>query len=116
MRDLAAASDPSRAPDHTIPEGGRLRLKKSELPSEGVLHFALGLGDEARGDSPREVRIGAQDGREIRTKAAHGEGAGAGLRIDIPARWLRPGPYLIEVKTAEQVPLPLERYALIVEP
>jgi hypothetical protein len=37
------------------------------------------------------------------------------VRLEVPPGWLAPGSYLIEVRTTERNPLPLRRFALIVE-
>lgn len=37
------------------------------------------------------------------------------VRVEVPAGWLTPGDYLVEIKTTEQTHMPLRRFALTVE-
>jgi hypothetical protein len=61
------------------------------------------------------VVIVSLDGRRIETTAAPEAGSGSGLRLELEAEWLRPGSYMIEVTTAEKIPLHLRRYVLEVQ-
>ena len=100
------------APAYRIAPSGRLSLEATALPTQGTLALGLELSDEARGSEPRPVRIVGVDGRVIDTIASLAVGAGTGVRLEIDPEWLRPGRYMIEVKTAEKIHLPLRRYVL----
>ncbi len=99
-------------PAHRIAASGRLSLEAMALPKQGPLALGLELSDEARGSQPRPVRIIGVDGRVIDTTASLIGGAGTGVRLEIDPEWLRPGRYMIEVKTAEMIHFPMIRYVL----
>ena len=100
------------APAFRIPESGRISIEAASLPAGEVLTLVLGLGDDARGSEPLPVRVVSVDGRRIETTAAPVAGSGNGLRLELEPEWLRPGRYMIEVTTAEKIPLHLRRYVL----
>ena len=106
------ATTAAAAPAYRIAPSGRLSLEADSLPTQGALTLGLELSDEARGGEPRRVRIVGVDGRVIDTTASLAAGAGTGVRLEIDPEWLRPGRYMIEVKTAEKIHLPLRRYVL----
>ncbi len=110
----APAPEPSGppAPALRIAESGRISIEAASLPAGQVLTLVLGLGDEARGSEPLPVRVVSLDGRRIETTAAPAAGSGSGLRLELEPEWLRPGRYMIEVTTAEKIPLHLRRYVL----
>jgi hypothetical protein len=95
--------------------GTLLSLDSDALPFDEDLALALELPDEARGEGPRDVRVLAPDGRELKTTATPLPGAGSGVQLAIDPGWLRPGRYLIEVQTAEQTHFPLRRYVLEIQ-
>lgn len=108
---------PARAPDAAVPglriaAGGRLALDRAALPDEGPLRLALDLSDEARGSGGRAVRIVADDGRRIDTKASPLPGAGSGVRLEIDPAFLSSGRYMLEIETADRHPLQIRRYVL----
>jgi hypothetical protein len=103
------------APAHRIAEGGRISIDAASLRDGEVLALGLALGDEARGSEPLSVRVVSLDGRRIETTAAPAAGSGSGLRLELQPEWLRPGRYMVEVTTAEKIPLHLRRYVLEVE-
>jgi hypothetical protein len=114
----AEAASPSppptpAAPDFRIEEGERLQLNSGSLPQSGELTISLALGDEARGMEPRKVVLAsARDGRRLELTTAHEEGSGSGVRVKIDSSWLEPGAYMLEVRTAEKIALPLRRYVI----
>lgn len=103
------------APAHRIAEGGRLAIDAASLRDGEALALGLALGDEARGVEPLAVVIVSVDGRRIETTAVPVAGGGSGLRLELDPAWLVPGRYMIEVTTAEKIPLHLRRYVLEVE-
>ncbi len=113
----APASEPSGplAPTLRIAEGGRISIDAASLRDGKVLVLGLALADEARGSEPLSVRVVSVDGRRVETTAAPAAGSGSGLRLELEPEWLRPGRYMIEVTTAEKIPLHLRRYVLEVQ-
>jgi hypothetical protein len=100
------------APTVVIAESGRLSVELSELRDGDVMAIGLAMPDEARGEEPRPVRVIDAEGRAIDAVAVPIDGAGTGARLEIDPEWLRPGHYMIQVKTAEKHPLALRRYVL----
>ncbi len=100
------------APALRIAESGRISIDAASLREGEVLALGLGLSDEARGSEPLPVRVVSLDGRRIETSAAPAAGSGSGLRLELEPAWLAPGRYMIEVTTAEKIPLHLRRYVL----
>ncbi len=101
-----------RAPALRIAESGRISIDAASLPDGEVLALGLALSDEARGSEPLSVRVVSIDGRRIETTAVPAAGSGSGLRLELETEWLRPGRYMIEVTTAEKIPLRLRRYVI----
>jgi len=100
------------APDYRIAESGRLALEATSSGQGGVLAFGLALAEEAGGVEPLAVRVVSVDGRVLDTTAVRMDTARGDVRVEIDADWLRPGKYMIQVKTAEKVAFPLRRYVL----
>ena len=107
--------DERPAPALRIAENGRLSIDAASLRDDEVLTLGLALADEARGSEALSVRVVSLDGRRIETTAAPEAGSGSGLRLELEAEWLRLGSYMIEVTTAEKIPLHLRRYVLEVQ-
>ncbi|MBW2294011.1 MAG: hypothetical protein JRG94_17115 [Deltaproteobacteria bacterium] len=103
------------APDYHIAESGRLTIKAESLRGKEMLTLGLALADEARGEAPLAVRVVAVDGRVLDITAASIDGKGGGVRLTIEADWLRPGDYMIQIKTNEKTAFPLRRYVLEVQ-
>jgi hypothetical protein len=95
-----------------IAEGGRLSIDPDSLPEGELLALELAMPDEARGTESLAVKITSVDGRQIEAIGLPAAGSGTGLRFEIDPTWLKPGRYLIEVRTAEKIHLPLRRYVL----
>jgi hypothetical protein len=101
--------------DYRIDEGGRLSLEATSLPAGGAVTLGLALDEKALGageDPLPVVVVSASDGRRLELSATPVAGRRSGVRLDIDAAWLRPGLYMIQVRTAEKTPLPLRRYVL----
>lgn len=104
---------PLPIPDYLIEERGRLSILAAYLPEKEVVSFALALPDEARGEeSLAAVIVSVSDKRRIEATATPNAGSGTGVRLEMEARWLTPGLYMIQLSTAEKTPLALRRYVL----
>jgi hypothetical protein len=102
-------------PDYQIEEGGRLSLNALSLPTAGVITFGLALDREALGtgrDPLSAVVISAGDERRLELSAEPVAGLRSSVRLEVDASWLRPGMYMIQIRTAEKTALPLRRYVL----
>jgi hypothetical protein len=102
-------------PDFRIEEGGRLSLDAHSMPVSGVVRFGLALDREALGagqDPLPAVVVSAHDGRRLELAAIPVAGLQSGVRLDLDAAWLEPGQYMIQLRTAEKVALPLRRYVI----
>ena len=95
-----------------MPDKGRLSVTREALRDGAVLALGLELPDEARGAGPRPVKLVDVTGRVLEIAGEPVDGAGTGLRLEIPPEWLEPGRYMIQVQTAEPRPLALRRYVL----
>lgn len=98
-----------------MPADGRLELRDRNLPRTGILTIAIPLPREALGTGPLWARIAGLDGRALESEGRHATGAEPGVEIEIDLHWLRPGDYLIEIRTAEQSAIPLRRFVLAIE-
>lgn len=58
------------------------------------------------------VRVLAFDGRQLESRGAIRADDRRSASVEIPAGWLSPGRYLIELKTTEQTHFPLRRYVV----
>jgi hypothetical protein len=106
---------PDFRPDFRIEEGGRLSLDAHSMPVSGVVRFGLALDREAVGagqDPLPAVVVSADDGRRLELAAIPVAGSQSGVRLDLDAAWLEPGQYMIQLRTAEKVALPLRRYVI----
>lgn len=104
--------EPAPATDYSIDEGGRLSLDASSLPDGESLTFGLALAAEARGDEPLPaVVVSAEDGRRLELLAIPVAESESGLRLEVDADWLKPGRYMVQIKTTEKI-LPLRRYVI----
>jgi len=107
-RSIRIASGPG---PHAVDSGGTLVFGSEVLAEMGELALALRMPPDAIGSEPLPVRVLAPDGRQLHAQARIGaDPESVGLALD-PA-WLKPGRYVIEVKTAERSHFPLRRYAL----
>jgi hypothetical protein len=82
----------------------------ASLPDE-ALEVDLLFPEPSASREPLPARILAPDGRLLELPAGVAADARR-ARIEIPAGWLAPGRYIIELKTTERSHFPLRRYAL----
>ncbi len=102
-----SAVQPTR---HHIAQGERLFLDSAELSEAASLHVTLEFPDVWRGETPRPVRVVSGDGRAIDVIAAREIDGEQLFALEIDSSALTPGPYLIEIKSAERSPLQLRRF------
>ncbi|MDJ0852088.1 MAG: hypothetical protein QNK04_27275 [Myxococcota bacterium] len=117
-----AAEEPSDDPpldwradvhaDHAIASGETLQIETAELPADRPLLLQLVLGEPSRDLEARPVRVIAPDGRLLHTRGPVDERDRLSAMIEIEPEWLKPGRYIVEVKTTEKTHFPLRRYAL----
>ena len=101
--------------DYRIEKGGRLSLSRTSLPADGVVTLGLALDKKALGDGQdplRAVVVSASDGRRLELSATPVHGPQSSARLEIDSTWLEPGLYMIQIRTAEKIALPLSRYVL----
>lgn len=118
-RHAAPAAQPAEAPEApaaepgglVIESGGRLVIRADELPSGEPLVVQLRLGEPSADAAPRPVRVAAVDGRTLELEGRLGADRMA-ARIDLDPAWLRPGRYLVEVRTTERTHFPARRYVI----
>jgi hypothetical protein len=97
--------------DFQIEEAGRLAINAASLPEGRTLSFGLALSDEARGDAGLTALVVSVDGRRLELPATPIARADGGVRVAIDSSWLKPGRYLIQIRTSETV-LALRRYVV----
>jgi hypothetical protein len=112
--ELAATSQQPRvrAPAVQMPDRGRLSVSREALRDGASLALGLQMPDDVRGQGPRPVKLVDVTGRVLELAGEPVDGAGTGVRLEIPPEWLEPGRYMIQVKTAESKPLAVRRYVL----
>jgi hypothetical protein len=113
-----APAEPA-APDVAVVSPGNVRIESSGevaidasslQPGEPVV-LHLVLGEASRTEDPRPVRILSPDHRVIEGQGAL-DGDRREVRFEFDSAFLRPGRYIVEVKTTEMSHLPLRRYAI----
>ena len=101
--------------NHKISESGRLTIDSASIGDVDELNLSLVLAKEARGDTPLSVRIVSVDGRVLDTSAHARDSADDSVQIGVDRNWLKPGRYMIQIKTTEKTALQLRRYVLEIE-
>lgn len=100
-----------RADEQAIASGQTLALDAASLQPGRPVRLRLDLEVPSRTDDPRPVRVLATDGRIFEVQARLGaERKEVSFELD-PA-FLKPGRYVVEVKTSELSHLPLRRYVI----
>jgi hypothetical protein len=62
-----------------------------------------------------QVQIVGVDGRKIEIEANPLPGQDAGLELSVDVDWLKPGQYMVQVRTKEKTPLALRRFVIEVD-
>jgi hypothetical protein len=119
-----ALSEPARTaggvPRHTskpldqlvLRAGEPLEIDSAALPAGGRVTLQLSLPIASTSDEPRPVRILVEGREPLETLGEHRAGDRKAASLEVDADWLRPGHYIVEVKTTELSHMPLRRYAL----
>ena len=100
----------SGAGPHPIESGQTIGIESEALPTESLLLLDLRMPADILPEEP-SLRVIATDGRLLEMVAEVAEETGQ-IRLPLDPGWLRPGRYVIEVKTLERSHFPLRRYAL----
>jgi hypothetical protein len=100
----------------SIEPGMALAIARSELPERGIVPIDLDLGEPSTTTEPLSGRILSFDeSRSNRERPLLGKiitDDRATTRVGLPADFLTPGTYLIEIRTTEESHFPLRRYRL----
>jgi hypothetical protein len=110
-RDAPVPAATSASPgDYTLRSGELLRISAADLPTDRPLELDLVLGEPSAGGQPLAARLVDETSREIELRANPTGDQRMSARLAIEPGWLRPGTYLIHLRTTERTPLPLRRY------
>ena len=103
------------APAHAVASGETLTLSAAALEREPAVTIGLDLGVPSADGAPRPARVIAPDGRLLEQQAPVEASERRTASLTLDSEWLRPGRYIVEVKTTERSHFPLRRYAVVVE-
>ena len=95
-----------------IGERGRLSISGSAFGDTTKIGIDLELDDGDYEESSRVTRIVSVDGRRLDTRADRIDGRPTRFLVQVPAEFLAPGLYMIEVETLERHAIKLRRYTL----
>ena len=108
----AAANAPLVSPDDVrIVSGSEVAIDSAALVPGKPVVLHLVLAEASRTDEPRPVRVLSPEGQAVEGKGSLDEGR-LEVRFEFDSAFLRPGRYIVEVKTTEMSHLPLRRYAI----
>lgn len=112
----SSSEDSAEQPRFEIGERGRLSISGKAFGDATKIGIDLELDDGAYEESSRVTRIVSVDGRRLDTRADRIEGRPVHFLLKVPADFLVPGLYMIEVETLEMHAIKLRRYTLEVAP
>jgi len=98
---------------HSIAPSGTLELDHATLPSSGPVRVSLELPHASSDAEPPPVQVFSEDSRVFETQGRLDDTRSAAT-IDLEASWLRPGSYVVQMKTAEPSVMALRRYLIVV--
>ena len=108
----SAANAPLVSPDDVrIESSGEVAIDSAALVPGKPVVLHLVLGEASRTEEPRPVRVLSPDGRAVEGKGSLDEGR-LEVRYELDSAFLRPGRYVVEVRTTEMSHFPLRRYAI----
>ena len=102
------------ASTHQLVSGQTIEISIDPDRRSQPVAFSLRLGEGSTNDEPRSVRLIATDGRVLELDGVLANDR-MSASIDVPAEFLLPGRYLVEVKTTEATHFPLRRYVVVVQ-
>jgi len=94
--------------------GESIEIPAEALPKDRSLRVSILLPVASTSDAPRPVRILAPGRDPLDTVGQHVDGDRSNATVEIEPGWLRPGRYIVEVRTTEMSHLPIRRYVLLV--
>jgi hypothetical protein len=113
-----AATQPSGPPaplvspdDVRIEPGNEVAIDSKTLEAGKPVVLHLVLAEASRTEEPRPVRVLSPEGQAVEGKGTLDDGR-LEVRFEFDSAFLRPGRYIVEVKTTEMSHLPLRRYAI----
>lgn len=115
IRAMVATAKPDVAgvPQYRILSGETIEISIAPQRGNQPVAFSLGLGEPSRDDEPRAVRLIATDGRILELNGALAADRMTAA-IEVPAEFLSPGRYLVEMTTTEATHFPLRRFVVVV--
>ena len=110
----SASADPTpeSQTDYRFPENARLSIDSTTLTPGEQVTFGLALSAEELGGDLLDVRVASVDGRATDAVALPLVGDNAGAGVALENDWLKPGRYMIQIRTKAKVALPLRRFVL----
>lgn len=100
------------SPSEPLAPFATLALSREKFPAAGPVSLNLRLPEPSTDAEPRPVTVlSIQDQRVYTTQGRLDEGRNVAT-IEVPADFLRPGNYLVQLKTTERTAFPLRRYVV----
>jgi hypothetical protein len=100
------------SPSEPLAPFATLALSRERFPAEGPVSLSLQLPEPSADAEPRPVTLlSIQDQRVYTTQGRLDDGRTTAT-IEVPADFLRPGTYLVQLKTTERTHFPLRRYVV----
>jgi len=113
--DAAAPVDsPTTGAPPMAKAGGTLELDRASFPSSGPVRVALELPVAPADAEPRPVQVFSEGDNRVFDTQGRLDSERSAATIDLDPNFLRPGSYLVQMKTAEPGVMPLRRYVIVV--
>jgi hypothetical protein len=103
-----------KAGELPIASGETIEVQAASLTPGRPVALRLFLAEPSKSAGPLAARVLAPDGRIFESHAAPGADR-RDVRVEVDPAFLRPGRYIVEVRTTEQTHFPVRRYALEVK-
>lgn len=104
----------STSPEQPLPPFATLHLERSAFSASGPVRVSLGLAEPSADADPRPVHLLSIDDERVFSTEGRLDGERSVATIEIDSEWLRPGSYLVQMKTTERSHFPLRRYVIVV--
>ena len=95
-----------------LPAFATLALSRAEFPSAGPVSLSLSLAEPSADAAPRPVTVLSIKDQRVYTTEGHLDAERIVAAVEVPADFLEPGTYLVQMKTTERTPFPLRRYVV----